>query len=412
MLLPSVVPGSFSTTSRLRPEGKIFVYHGSYTPPTRIFSLIARRTSPNAPENSVGLPLGLVLDACQILAGDDGYLTAFSDETTRVPVDDLDALLPRESIAFMSRMSPDWKPPVHLPKRWNELVLPEDKWIDTNDNFSALSSKVKVLDARYAVTGATSRLHASHLVPRAEAAWFQQHDFDLAAGDLSSKTVDSGRNVITLRADLNADCSERGSFSIVPYATLPVACFITLQSDDLAYKAHMHKVDLPGRIRLHFLFARFAWTIFKAIQEDLQRVPDGMRDIPNGKGGDEDGRGSGEGAQDAPGTGQENEGNEEGGQKERSQATSKKTRSGKDHGSPGEASEDDNDDASLETTASAPFDLDGLTSAKLAFLEEQDAHLETQGDMTSRGAESHPEVSSVHEARIARMGEPDSDGEV
>ncbi|KAJ7722666.1 hypothetical protein DFH07DRAFT_946679 [Mycena maculata] len=301
-LLPSVIPVLDPLANQLHAEpGRIQVYHPSYVPPARILDLYPSR-----------LPLGLVLDACRILAqNQDGYLTPYEAERTVISSEDVAALLPPHKYKFHVPSDPgyaictkfrNWIPPARLPQAWGEMILPTDTWKDPHDNWTTLSFKLKDTDTQCAVTGAISRLHPSHLVPKAEALWL-----DAAAGD-AINSIDSARNIITLRADLNADTFDQGHFVIVPYASHPVACFITLGCGDPAHNHHMHRVQLPGRIRRHYLYARFVWNLFKGFREHFAALPNYIKKVPavnfsgSGKG---KGKGNGDRAQDSyPGTGE------------------------------------------------------------------------------------------------------------
>lgn len=75
-------------------------------------------------------------------------------------------------------------------------------------------------------------------------------------------------NLMTLRADLKATFDE-GHFLLVPYRGEIVAVFLTEGTRDLAHACHLRMAEIPTRIRRAFLYARFAWGIFKISREFL-----------------------------------------------------------------------------------------------------------------------------------------------
>jgi hypothetical protein len=84
--------------------------------------------------------------------------------------------------------------------------------------------------------------------------------FDLLDGTYS---LNNARNVITLRADLKRAAFDEGHFVFFPYQGKMVTIFMTTETRDLAKDFHFSAAEIPGRIVGDFLYARFAWSIFK-----------------------------------------------------------------------------------------------------------------------------------------------------
>jgi hypothetical protein len=76
-------------------------------------------------------------------------------------------------------------------------------------------------------------------------------------------SVDNAHNVITLRADLKKATFDDGHFVLFPYQGEVVTIFMTLETRDLARDFHFSAAEIPVRIFADYLYARFAWSIFK-----------------------------------------------------------------------------------------------------------------------------------------------------
>ncbi|KAJ6589157.1 hypothetical protein B0H19DRAFT_1058205 [Mycena capillaripes] len=305
----------------LESAGAILVYHPAYPRPTILLRLEVYpiRGSPVA-----GLPLALVLDACQIIANNArGYLTSYGDHTEIAIRSDTpgDLLRPGKyhyrvpshtdgpyPICLKFRA---WEPPVVAPQNWarerwappgtdsatvdadvvstvywtrmryalrlaahSHIVTVLRSRVNTLTCFhnnvavrysysrSNLSCDVKRTDDRCAVTGDRSRLKASHLIPQAESAWLEHHR--PAVGELNKGiSVDNAHNVITLRADLGKATFDEGHFVLFPYQDKVISIFMTLGTRDLAQDFHFSAAEIPVRILADYLYARFAWSIFE-----------------------------------------------------------------------------------------------------------------------------------------------------
>ncbi|KAJ7346891.1 hypothetical protein DFH08DRAFT_205132 [Mycena albidolilacea] len=264
----------------LESAGAILVYHPAYLRPT----ILLRLEVYSIRDSSVpGVPLALVLDACQIIANNArGCLTLYGDQTEiAIRSDTPGGLLRPGKYHYRVPSHTDgpypiclkfraWKPPVAAPQNWaRERWAPPrtdlaavDADVVSTVAWSNLSGDVKRTDGRCAVTGDRSRLNASHLIPQAESAWFKHHRpaVDELDGGIS---VHNAHNVITLRADLKKATFDDGHFVLFPYQGEMVTIFMTLGTRDLARDFHFSAAEIPVRIFADYLYARFAWSIFK-----------------------------------------------------------------------------------------------------------------------------------------------------
>ncbi|KAF7343663.1 37S ribosomal protein [Mycena sanguinolenta] len=174
------------------------------------------------------------------------------------------------TISLSSRQEGGWTtttiyasllPPVEIFTRWlgGEAVRAPPP-----PNISDISAAVKSDDEVCIMTGAATALQASHIVPKAAAEWFFFHYRVLMGyGGDPDEDLNSVRNQVTLRADLNGQGIDQGLFLFAPYADRVVAVFAKTMGQDLAHEYHLRAVDFPTRIRRGYLFIRFAWNVFK-----------------------------------------------------------------------------------------------------------------------------------------------------
>ncbi|KAJ7507125.1 hypothetical protein B0H11DRAFT_1903114 [Mycena galericulata] len=410
-------------SAALNSAGAILVYHPHYTRPTILMRLEVYpiRGSPVA-----GVPLALVVDACQVVANNArGYLTLYGEQTEIVLRSDApgDLLRPGKyhyrvpshtsgpyPICLTFRA---WDPPVAAPQNWaRQRWAPPGTDVTVVDTsvastvWSNLSHDVKRMDGRCAVTGDRSRLDASHLVPRAESVWFNYHR--LAAALDGGFTVDNSHNLITLRADLKRATFDEGHFVFFPYQGKVVTIFMTTGTCDLAHEFHFRAAEIPGRILPEYLYARFAWSIFKiawpwlrayendtevikvAVLAALQPTP---IQPPQGK------KRKWEGPEDAAKTSNERSGDT----RDEDAVT--------------------DEDSSLQTDAERALDVYSLTDADIARAEARDAELQLRQShvlydddphypgyskalrLRHEYRRQHPEVSAVRNAQIGRVGD-------
>ncbi|KAF9020658.1 hypothetical protein BDZ89DRAFT_1072069 [Hymenopellis radicata] len=274
-------------------NSRVSVYHPKVPFGVPILLLNAFPCEPGS--GVVGVPVGLVLDACFVLAGNQrGELRLLASQQERVAGDDSDpdGLLVPGMYQFVvvraggyAELDYDyhlcesfaaWTPPVAVPPRWL-------------GGEAARAPPLRPSPTSVCImTGAATALQASHLVPEAESEW--SHFLDLT----------SVRNEVALRADLNAQGFEQGLFLFAPYAGHVVAVFVKAVAQDLAYKYHLRAVDFPSRIRRGYLFVPFLKRKRPDSPADRSHGGGGARkqeDVAGGSGGgnDED-RSNGDGS--------------------------------------------------------------------------------------------------------------------
>ncbi|KAJ6531888.1 hypothetical protein B0H19DRAFT_460649 [Mycena capillaripes] len=227
---------------------------------------------PSNPDGGVvGVPLGVVLDACSIVAGNKrGQLHRYVPPQERVAGDgsDPDALLVPGVYLFIVVQAGGaldynyhlcasfaaWTPPVAIPDRWKGGE-PDDA--PPAPHISNISAAVVAEDKVCIMTGAATCLQANHLVPKAEEAWFNFHAVVLEGyGGRPSADLNSVRNEVALRADLNSQGLDQGLFLFTPYAQHVVAVFVKPMTEDLAHEYHTYESGQlpdanPPRISLH-----------------------------------------------------------------------------------------------------------------------------------------------------------------
>ncbi|KAJ7451546.1 hypothetical protein FB451DRAFT_1566078 [Mycena latifolia] len=228
----------------------------------------------------VGVPLGIVLDACFVVAENQrGQLILLdSDELVADNDSNQDALLspgvyrfvvvqPEGGLDFNYQLCESfssWKPPVLLPDRWKGSEATEAPRPSGLSTLSNVSAAVKSADRACIMTGATTGLQASNMVPQSEADWYKQHYLMFKSyGGVPSEELNSAHNQVALRTDLCLQGLDQGHFLFAPYADRVVAVFVKSTGQDLAQEYHLREVNFPTRIRRGYLFARFAWNIFR-----------------------------------------------------------------------------------------------------------------------------------------------------
>ncbi|KAJ7818136.1 hypothetical protein B0H13DRAFT_2456110 [Mycena leptocephala] len=209
----------------------------------------------------VGVPVGLILDACYVVAGNrSGKLYTHVEPRQQISEADADALLHAGEYVFVVLGSEEaelddygvcpsfraWTPPTTIPDRWTGSKVVLDEGVAHSSNISAA---VKQADGCCLLTRSPSGIESNHLVPKEEDAWFQAHYRQLQSyGGDAQNDLNSMRNRITLRADLNAQGFDAGQFILAPYAGKITALFLQPTYRDLAQKHHLQEVKFPTRI--------------------------------------------------------------------------------------------------------------------------------------------------------------------
>ncbi|KAJ7119634.1 hypothetical protein C8R44DRAFT_178254 [Mycena epipterygia] len=181
---------------------------------------------------SPGLPFELVHRACFIIANNkDGTLEQVHANVdgaevryTEVVLNQNDLLKPgnyRYCVPGTSNYEictsfRFWTPPKMPPTHWRQ-VDGVGAPVTRVENESSATCNAKNQDASCAVTGATDRLYASHLVPKGEEDWWMTHEMYLHSDIVSNITATIGSNLITLRSDLNELGFDEAHFFLYPY---------------------------------------------------------------------------------------------------------------------------------------------------------------------------------------------------
>ncbi|KAJ7125566.1 hypothetical protein C8R43DRAFT_835714, partial [Mycena crocata] len=242
----------------------VVILHPGYTPLIPMLTFVAYDTG----SNTRGVPLGVILDACQILACNTaGFIRKLGSNDDLVSTNSRSILKPglytyrvvsgeascsRYQICTTFRR---WTPPVLLPEHWAGHTMGAIGDVP-HSNASNFSEVVTVVDGKCAMTGATSRLECCHLVPAAELSWWAYHAMAVKTNDFNG--VNSPRNFLTLRSDLAAGM-DQGHFVFAPYDGSAVSVCLTDTVADLAFDSHLQAVDLPARIQPWYTYVRFAW---------------------------------------------------------------------------------------------------------------------------------------------------------
>ncbi|KAJ7880709.1 hypothetical protein B0H14DRAFT_2680424 [Mycena olivaceomarginata] len=281
VLHPAVRPRSPASLPRVQSSGYIDIFHPQVPD---LYPFLCLAVFPSNPDTTgiSGFPLGTLLDACSILAHNHRGRLVLTTTDERVGDDDSDPdlLVPPGNYIFIVvnagtddmqySLCPsfeDWTPPSTLPVRWQSQVV--DPRVGPSAA-SDLSSSVRHLDAqRCIVTGGTTDLHASYLVPRSADQWFKRLRKQIVAYGGHVSDLNSVLNTVTLRGDLNARV-EQGDMLFVPYEKAVVPLIVHHLAQDLAYEYHLRSTRFPLRIRSLYLYIRLSWAILKFCSPELE----------------------------------------------------------------------------------------------------------------------------------------------
>jgi hypothetical protein len=243
-----------------------------------------------------GIHHATALMICGIIAGNvwDGWFTLDRGVGPRVTLD-IDGLLTEQEYWFHvprpihgeddeRRSLEPYKYPV-VPSFWHWRFPhnnPPPGWSfaldgSTQDepdvppsSVSNLSQMVKDRDKNCRLSGWRDRLHAAHLCPGAELAWFREHDMDKynASSTLAGPyVIDDMANQLALRADIHGAFDDRVFIFTRKYDAW-VNHFL-----DATYQlgARYHNCITPISPFVHqaFVFARVAWAILPRLKNFL-----------------------------------------------------------------------------------------------------------------------------------------------
>ena len=82
-------------------------------------------------------------------------------------------------------------------------------------------------------------------------------------------SVNSLCNITLLRVDMNGPLFDQNYFVFTPIGGRFVVHFIRRGAEDYAHMYHLRITDLPTRLRRHYLYARFAYSVFSIIEKEF-----------------------------------------------------------------------------------------------------------------------------------------------
>ncbi|KAJ7116076.1 hypothetical protein C8R44DRAFT_880450 [Mycena epipterygia] len=253
---------------------KLLVFHPGYTPSKMLMLLTAFPDS----SGQYGVPFSVVSDACRILANNkDGTLRVLGTAADlRASVDGQDLLppgsytyhVPREARYAVCTSFGAWAPPPAVPSHWALREMGSKEPFPYSSS-SSCSAVVKATDGRCAVTGATSGLKNSYLVPSAEEPWWILRG--MSGLTRNAQGIHSPPNSLALRADLAGDGMgmDQGHLVFAPYARTAVCVCLGWEVADFAAEYHLRAITIPGRIHPLNVYVRFAWGIFRTAHNFL-----------------------------------------------------------------------------------------------------------------------------------------------
>ncbi|KAF2771008.1 hypothetical protein EJ03DRAFT_269637, partial [Teratosphaeria nubilosa] len=162
----------------------------------------------------------------------------------------------------------EWQPPAHIPESFHASVT---------DNRQPPPPGARTIDSRCYVTAETDAIECAHMVPLGEVDWFganamwNHHPPTLRVG---KEAINKHGNLILLRRDIHY-LFDSSHFTIFPRrdendAYQPTVHVLTTEAPSL-YKEYHGRCLRPLRgISAHFLFARFAWSIFPLVRGFFQ----------------------------------------------------------------------------------------------------------------------------------------------
>lgn len=165
----------------------------------------------------------------------------------------------------------EWRFPQSLPLSWQNYAIPPSP--DTRP-FVGLQAQLQERDRSCRITLHEDECKVAHLVPRAEAAWFDSNMMDeyVNPGDL--RAIDHHGNAILLRADLHHLMDQRTWVPMLKENRF-VACTICKppsQPLSSQFRHLYHNValqELRG-VSKECMFARIAWAAIPLVRQFLQ----------------------------------------------------------------------------------------------------------------------------------------------
>ncbi|KAJ7323515.1 hypothetical protein DFH08DRAFT_969068 [Mycena albidolilacea] len=292
LLLP-ITPRPALTQPKLNTAAVVAVFH-----PRQVkgFPMLHFDIFPSTTDGAVGMPLGVVLDACFVVAGNHRGKLVHNTSPHHFVADyksNQDTLLRPGYYNFvvvheggelddnygLCACFSAWTPPIAIPDRWkgegkDAVTLARE--LPLMSGGSEVSAAVRTLDKSCIMSGAISGVQASHLVPEDEVDWWDDHYSEIKAYGGDDEDLTSIINEVAPRADLKMGL-DQGLFLFAPYGLDKViVVVIHAAASDIAYKFHLREVRFPARILRAYLFIRFAFTVFKSLAPGRRDTADAI----------------------------------------------------------------------------------------------------------------------------------------
>ncbi|KAI1468547.1 uncharacterized protein F4812DRAFT_427249 [Daldinia caldariorum] len=156
-----------------------------------------------------------------------------------------------------------------IPPPWQCVQIGDVDTVQTDIAAATLTRD----DERCRITNSMTALDAAHIIPAAELAWFDANSMALDTGSGSgSGSIDSIYNRIALRKDVHHLWDKTWEIIMFPRllygdrCSLIVHAFRTRRLSNYEVRHHYHNRQCQElrNIDRRFLFARFAWSIFRS----------------------------------------------------------------------------------------------------------------------------------------------------
>lgn len=281
------------TTVDIDLDRRIQFLHPGYSAPNNVLFAMLANDGPHG-----GLHHATALIACGLLAGNDwdGHLSlSGSGDPVEEGPDDLLSKL--EYYYFPSDPDPatvpstpaypiytcfdDWPFPHNkLPRAWTEIYSDRDLTSSGTQNTNQLFGHVKGRDGTCRLTDCRSGTEVAHIIFERDNQWFSRNNMGRYGSDSTMGTsVKDAANLTLLRADVHK-CFDNFEWTMAPKPSIPpdenspaghkLVFHLIQPRRDLGQSFHNKAMHPMHGVSVHFLFARFAQTIFQQIQGFLQ----------------------------------------------------------------------------------------------------------------------------------------------
>ncbi len=157
----------------------------------------------------------------------------------------------------------DWQFPPTLPSHWERVPKPTRPATTTAP--STFSSAVLARDICCRISGHYTGAEVAHICPRNEADWFFANGLSRWNNDTSlgeQSLLDDHANLMLLRSDLHKAFDD-GKFVLYPKDNTGFFVHMMEPSPDLGILYHNARTHSIVNCRAEFIYARFAWSLFR-----------------------------------------------------------------------------------------------------------------------------------------------------